>query len=130
VGGWEIAPHAAIEATYFRAGNQRLIAALDYGFDVDLHGYSVAALGKLRSGRFSLFGKIGAIRWIEEGTVVSIAGVGPYSLQDDTLLLGAGVNYELNRRLGLRGEWEQFELSDPPRGTRHDHVWLSAMLHF
>jgi hypothetical protein len=130
LGGWEIGRHGAVEATYFRAGNQRLVAALDFGFDVDVHGYSVAALGKMGRGRLSLFGKVGAIRWIEEGTLVSIRGVSPYSLQDDTLLLGAGVGYELNSRLGVRGEWEQFELSAPQRDKRHDHLWLSAAVHF
>jgi len=126
-GGVDLGRYVAVEAAYFRAGEQRLSPALDFGFAVDFDGYAAAVLGKLPLGRFAAFGKIGALHWKEAGEVITLIPVRrDYSRESESLLLGAGVSFDLHPRLALRGEWEHFEVS----GSARDQAWLSAAVRF
>jgi hypothetical protein len=134
VGGWELGRYAAVEATYFDAGSQRLVPTLDFGFDVDFGGYSAALVGRLPFGRFSTFARVGALWWEEEGEQLGFFGVFPYSRTDESLLLGAGTAYELHRSFALRAEWERFEVEQetplPGVGESRDQLWFSALVRF
>jgi Outer membrane protein beta-barrel domain len=138
-GGAEFGRHLAAEAAYFRAGEQRLSPALDFGFAVDLDGYSAALLAKLPFQRFVAFAKAGALHWEESGDVVTLVGTDRnYSRDNEELLVGAGITFELHRRLLLRAEWEHFELGGSGGGSGflaaedspRDQGWLSAVVRF
>jgi hypothetical protein len=133
VGGWDLGRHVGVEATYFDGGNQRMVPVADFGFDVGFSGYSAAVIGKLPLGPFSAFVRAGALRWREKGELLTIAGPTAYSRADQSLMLGAGVGYDLHRNVSLRGEWERFDVHGAgaaARSARRDQLWLSALVRF
>ena len=134
VGGWDLGRYVAVEAAYFDAGSQHLVPVADNGFDVDFSGHSAAALARLPLGSFSPFVRVGMLRWKEKGELMTIIGPTPYSRADESLLLGAGVGYDVARNFSLRAEWERFEVGGTGaargRDVQQDQLWLSALARF
>lgn len=126
LGGLGLGSHLAVEASWVNLGRQRFDAILDFGFDVDVDGYSAAVVGTWPIGRLSLFGKAGSFWWSEEGQTISLLGVLPYSKDGRDLLLGAGAKLEITPNLLVRGEWERFEFDD----EHADDLWLGLEVRF
>ena len=81
-----------------------------YGFlydkgSVEVTALEVVAVGMLPlANQISLLGKIGLASWEADG---------PGASQDGTdITWGLGVQYDLNRNLGLRAQWQRYE-TDP-----------------
>jgi hypothetical protein len=108
-GGVGLGRYAALEVAYNDFGERSVVPIADFGYDLDLTGYSGAVLGIVPMGRVSLFGKAGVLRWTEEGTIITIAGLQDRSVDGSDLLLGAGVTFGLAPRFGLRAEWERYD---------------------
>jgi hypothetical protein len=107
--GLELGRNFALEVAYHDFGNRRLAGILDFGFDLDLSGYSGTVLWVLPLRRFDLFAKGGWLRWEEDGTTVSLIGARNHSETGSNLLLGGGLRFHLGERIGLRAEWERFD---------------------
>jgi hypothetical protein len=108
-GGLGLGRHVALEVAYNDFGERSVVPVADFGYDLDLSGFSGSVLGIVPVGRFNLFGKAGFLRWTEEGTLLTIAGPRASSQDGSDLLLGAGVTFDLAERFGLRAEWERYD---------------------
>lgn len=117
VGGYRLNPNFAIELSYVDLGTARYSG--DYfgspvvGGRVDVWGLNFGAVGIIPvNPNFSLFGKLGMFGW--EADASDITGGFPFSgLQTGTdLSYGLGLEFSLSNTLGLRLEWESFEVVD------------------
>lgn len=98
----------------------------DLGFDLSVRGLSAALSSRLPLNRFSLFAKIGVFTWEEEGNLLTIAGPRDFAADGTDLLIGAGIDYELWRDLGVRADWERLEFND----LSSDLFWISVQWRF
>lgn len=124
--GLGLGRHVAVEATAYDFGGQRCCFGPDSGVDSEADGYSAAVVGRLPLGRVSLFGKVGALRWNEDATLITIAGPIERSEEGTDLVTGAGVILHLGDHFGLRGEWERFEFAD----STSDGLWAGVQFRF
>lgn len=126
-GGIDLGRHLGVEATYYDFGSRTCCPALaDAGFDTRLDGYSIALVGRLPLDRVELFGKAGTLFWEESGQVITFAGPLPRSADGSDLVAGVGVDYRILDSLGLRAEWETFDLGDDSASS----FWLAAEIRF
>jgi hypothetical protein len=84
----------------------------DAGFALDLTGVSVAAVAGIPISRLRLFAKAGFLAWEADGTLVTIAGAVPFTLDDEDPMGGVGVDLQLTRHFSIRAEWEVFKLAE------------------
>jgi hypothetical protein len=125
--GLGLGRHLAVEATAYDFGGQRCcFDTADAGFESEADGYSAAVVGRLPLGRVSLFGKVGALRWNEDATLITIAGPIERSEEGTDLVTGAGALLRLGDHFELRGEWERFEFAD----STSDGVWAGVQFRF
>lgn len=83
------------------------------GGKVEVSGFNVAVIGNLPlSERFSLFGKLGLFIWEAEASDTT-AGL-PFSDASDgtDISFGIGLSYDFTRQLGMRAEWEMFQIDE------------------
>ena len=81
------------------------------GGKIDVGGFNVGFIGSIPlSERFSLFGKIGLFIWEVEAS--DTTGGLPASARADgsDISFGVGLSYDFTRQLGLRAEWEMFQV--------------------
>jgi OOP family OmpA-OmpF porin len=97
-GGWALNPNFALEAGAVQLGK------LGNGVDeAKARGYTLDAVGTLPlSGPWSLLGRVGL------GEVKTITTLG--SDRGTALKTGLGLQYQLNKSVALRGEWERYRL--------------------
>lgn len=95
--------------------NRNFAAELGYSMLYDKGGVEVTAwelvgIGKYPvSNNFSIFGKLGFAMWEAE------ANLGPFGrVKDDgtDLTFGLGVQYDLSRNFGVRGQWQTYDVGD------------------
>ncbi|HRJ52886.1 MAG TPA: outer membrane beta-barrel protein [Candidatus Thiothrix moscowensis] len=109
-GGARFDPMWGAEAAYNKLGTTSKTgntSGSSAGLENELTGISVAAVGYVPvATQIEAFGKGGAIFWDRETT--QTAGGATTSSKDEgtSPLLGAGVQYQVNDNLHLRGEWE------------------------
>lgn len=72
--------------------------------------WSMSAVGIFPlSNRFSLLGKAGLCRWNDRAFAYEVGGpVYPSGSIGTDLTVGLGTKYEVNKRLGIRAEWERY----------------------
>ena len=104
-GGWQFAPNLAAEFAYVDLGSYG-----PPGATLDQYGVSAQFVGLLPLGQSgaSLFGKAGVFSWSVEqyGSGYYYSTVAENSGTD--LAVGAGLQIDFHRRMGLRAEWERF----------------------
>ncbi|MCZ6506726.1 MAG: hypothetical protein O7A04_01575, partial [Acidobacteria bacterium] len=126
-GGGDLGSHLGVEGTYYDFGSRTCCPNLaDAGFDTLLDGYSIALVGRLPLDRVELFAKAGALWWEEGGHEITIAGPRPLSSEGTGALFGVGVSVRILENLGLRAEWETFDLG----GDSASSLWLAAEIRF
>ncbi len=127
-GGIELGRHWALEVSTQDIGDQRCCGdnVADVGFTSLVGGYSVATLGRLPVGHVVPFLKVGLLHWSEEGEFVTLVGTTRRSADGWDPLLGAGLEVELPGRLGIRAEWERYEIG----GAASDSVTASLVVRF
>ena len=86
---------------------------------IDAQGYTLYGVGRLPlADSVELFGKAGVISWdadsIVDGTLVGAD-------DGDDLALGFGASWNANGTLGLRAEYEWFDIPDA------DNVWMASL---
>ena len=105
-GGYKFNDYFAIEGGYYDFGE-----IIDSGSRLELNGVSLAAVGLVPvSSKVSLFGKVGIHDWDADST-------GTISTQlttdsDTDTFYGVGLNYAINDRWSVRGEFERYEVED------------------
>lgn len=108
IAGWRFLDWFSVEANYVDLGTasdriegQRI--------ETDVSGVSLAAVGFLPIGPVDLFAKLGAINWNAD---VAAPGTGLSGSEDGTdFAYGIGAQFRV-WSLGLRAEYERFDVSD------------------
>jgi len=116
-GGYMLNRSFGIEAAYVNLG------AVSYSGDffgdpvtdgkVEVTGFNIAGIGSLPiSEQLSVFGKLGLFIWEVEAS--DITGGAPFSDTADgtDISFGVGVGYNFTRNLGVRAEWEMFQIDE------------------
>jgi hypothetical protein len=86
---------------------------------IDAQGYTLYGVGRLPlADSVELFGKAGVISW-DADSIVDGALVG--ADDGDDLALGFGASWNANGTLGLRAEYEWFDIPDA------DNVWMASL---
>jgi len=86
---------------------------------IDAQGYTLYAVGRLPLAEsVELFGKAGVISW-DADSIVDGSLVGADN--GDDLALGFGASWNANGTLGLRAEYEWFDIPDA------DNVWMASL---
>ncbi len=113
----------AVEVTYYDFGGQHCCDRIsDFAFDTEIDGTSAALVGRLPLGKLTLFGKAGLLHWSESGDGGTLAGPFHRSESGTDLVTGAGLEFRITERLGVRGEWERFEFGN----GSSDGVWAAV----
>lgn len=113
--GKQLHENLAIELAYTEMGkfsydaNIAFPPTTEYG-EVEPKCWSLSAVGILPlSNHFSLLGKAGFCRWNDRAFAYEVGGpVYPSGSIGTDLTVGFGTKYEINKRLGVRAEWERF----------------------
>lgn len=88
--------------------NRTFAAELGYGMlydkgGVDVTAWELVGIGSFPLGnRFSVFGKLGLAMWEVEA--------GAFDDDGTDLTYGIGLQYDLSNRLGLRGQWQRYDV--------------------
>jgi hypothetical protein len=110
--GVDIGDYLAVELAYLDLGTHSCCSSVvaDWGYVIDVDGYTVSLLGKLPIERFELFARVGYGFWDQSGFVVTIGGQQPFSEHPKDFVAGAGADFNLNDHFAVRAEWEYFKL--------------------
>lgn len=96
-GGYEITPNVAVELGYADVGKASSAAA-----EIKGHGLYVDAVGKVPlTESLSALGRIGAFNGHAKDNLGN-------SDSGTDLKVGLGLQYDLNKQAGIRGEWERY----------------------
>jgi OOP family OmpA-OmpF porin len=108
IAGWRFLDWFSVEANYLDLGTaDDRISGVD--IDVDVSGWSLAAVGFLPIGPVDLFARLGAVNWDAE---ISAPGTGLGGSDDGTdLTYGVGAQFRV-WSLGIRAEYEIFDVAD------------------
>ncbi len=118
-GGYAFTPNFSLEAGYASLGKFGSSAG-----EVKGHGVFLDAVGTVPLGNnFSLLGRIGAFNGKLENTAVGSSDRGT------NVKVGAGVEYDFSKNLGLRGEWERYRF-DATAGSKADTDLVSVGLNY
>jgi OOP family OmpA-OmpF porin len=119
-GGKKFNKHFAVEGGYFNLGKFGFTAVAPTGSLVGsakFQGLNLDAVGILPlTEKFSLLGRLGLTYTEAKDTfqttgTVTVANASP-SKSEANYKMGFGVQYDLTRALGLRGEWERYRVND------------------
>lgn len=121
-GGFKANEHFAIEGLWADLGEVSVSGPGGSG-TVGVDGFGIAAVGIIPlNEKFGIFGKLGMFMWDLSG------GGGLSAASDDgtDLMFGAGVSWNLTEKLGLRAEWERFDID----GDDIDFLSIGAQFNF
>lgn len=132
--GYQFNPYFAIEGGYVDLGKATYTANFNGGSanaSIKASGINLAVLGMFPvSESLSLFGKLGVIN-AEAKTDLRATGL-TASVSNTTLRTGAGLglNYNLEKSIAARIEYEEFyKLGDTDGGTEQVSLWSAAILY-
>jgi opacity protein-like surface antigen len=137
LGGWQLNKYIAFEAEYFDGGtpDDKFNFSYDDGevaadgqltIEADTTGWVLSALGIWPFGEsFNVFAKLGFVMWDVEGKLrIKGSGTdleGPFDFNESASLgsedgtdfaWGVGGTWNITDNMGLRAEYQQFEISD------------------
>ena len=125
--GFDLGRRLTVEASYLDLGSQRCCTDVtDLAFDSSTTGYSAALLARWPIGRFAVYGKVGAMRWREDATLITFGGPSDASDSGTDPLYGAGATFGVTDHFALRAEWERYDFG----GESADGVWAAAQYRF
>jgi len=129
-GGYQFNPNFALEGGYVNLGKFSYSSSVSspamdtVNGHLGVQGADLAALGLLPlNEQWSLYGKAGALY---AKTKLDASSGGAVAVSDESHtgtspLLGAGLNYDLTRKVALRGEWDRyFRVGDSSTTGRGD----------
>jgi OOP family OmpA-OmpF porin len=118
-GGYAFNPNFSVEAGYASLGKFQSPAGEAKGDGVFVDAVGTFPLGN----NFSLLGRVGAFNGKLDNTAVGASERGT------NLKVGAGVQYDFDKNLGLRGEWERYRF-DATGGTNANTDLYSVGLNY
>jgi OOP family OmpA-OmpF porin len=117
-GGYSFTPNFGLEAGYASLGKFSSAAGEAKG-----HGTYLDAVGTVPLGNnFSALGRVGLFGGRLENTAVGSTDSGT------NLKVGAGVQYDFDKNLGVRGEWERYRFDS--FGSKSNADLYSIGLHY
>jgi len=107
-GGFRFLKFLGVEGSYVKFGSPSDSSG---GTDVkiDATGWDAFGVGVLPMGPFEIFAKVGFVMW---NTDTKVSGSGSNSDSGTDTAYGAGVAWVFGKHLGVRGEYERFEISN------------------
>lgn len=76
------------------------------GTNIEVDGFEILAVGKMPlANNFSVYGKVGFLMWDAKAS-----GFGSDDGTD--LTFGIGLQYDVSRNLGIRGQWQRYDVDD------------------
>jgi opacity protein-like surface antigen len=108
LGGYQFNKYLGAELGYADLGKATLSAA-GLSASVEAKAWDLVAVGRVPvADRFSLFGKLGMYR--ADSDLSSNTALIPASSDDNTdVTYGLGAQYDFNKNLGVRAEWQQYK---------------------
>jgi OOP family OmpA-OmpF porin len=106
LGGYQINRTFAAELGYSNLFDKRVS-----GVNVEVTAWELVGLARMPlATNFSVFGKLGFAMWDAEVST----GIPGLSASDDgtDLTFGVGLQYDLNRNFGIRGQWQRYDVSE------------------
>lgn len=123
-GGYRFHPNFSAELGYATLGSAKFGSA-----DVETNAWDLSGLGAFPLGnQFSLFGRLGAYH-----ATTDVSGAGSASEDKNGLTYGLGAQFDLNRNLGLRAEWQRYRKvggGDLGQEANADLLSVGALWHF
>jgi OOP family OmpA-OmpF porin len=111
-GGFNFIKWVGVEASYRDLGTHSDTSGAD-SIDVDIEAFDVNARGILPLGKvIGLFGKVGYGLISTDGSLDVGGSISDFDEDDWELMYGAGVDVYIFKRLGLRAEWEEYDVED------------------
>src|SRR5437016_7600454 len=110
LGGYQINRNFAAELGYQDLGKVTL-SAPGVSFNIKANVWELVGVGAYPfANQFSGYGKLGAYHG-ESKASAAVAGFGSGSLKETNtdLTFGLGVQYDVSRELGVRGEWQRYK---------------------
>jgi len=110
LGGYQINRNFAAELGYQDLGKVTL-SAPGVSFNIKANVWELVGIGAYPfANQFSGYGKLGAYHG-ESKASAAVAGFGSGSLKETNtdLTFGLGVQYDVSRELGVRGEWQRYK---------------------
>lgn len=121
-GGYNLNQYFGIELAYVDLGEAEINAtstapvAGTASISAEADGFTFAGVARYPiNERFDVFGKLGGFVWDVEGGGSLTVGGGTITAtaEDDgtSILFGLGAEYEMGNNIGVRAEWERYEVS-------------------
>lgn len=110
--GNQFTPNVALEFGYTDLGEAK-VSALGVTCKGDADGFGASVVGSLPvANQFSFTGRVGLFR--SDANITCSAGAASVSASDSDIKLtfGVGARYDITKTVGVRGEWERFDLGD------------------
>jgi OmpA-OmpF porin, OOP family len=105
-GGFQVSRHFSVELGYANLGE----ATFDFGAgdtaSVEFSAWDLSAIGAFPIGPVSIFGRLGLFRASVEARE-PLFGIDEEDT-DTGLTYGVGVQYDVNKNLGVRAEWQRY----------------------
>jgi len=105
--GYMLDENFSLEVSYFDLGTVKLPEIPDAGGKAETDGYAASVLGSYPIGALHLTGKIGYL-WAEtDGFVGSVLGPRGFETDENELLLGVGLSFDLTDNFAIRLEYNE-----------------------
>ncbi|MCL4800633.1 MAG: outer membrane beta-barrel protein [Burkholderiales bacterium] len=133
--GWRFHRYLAVEGAYHYLGKFDVnyngpAASGQSTHKVDGWGLSALGIAPLAP-NFSLYGRVGAFNGKVKTTVTGTTPANLLTTEDRTtsLLLGGGVQWDINSRWAVRGEYENYgEIGNSTTGQLRNDMWSASAL--
>jgi len=109
LGGYQINRNFAAELGYIELGKAKA-SAPGLSADIKANAWELVGIGAWPvANQFSIYGKLGFYRG-EAKASASLTGVGSGGFKETNtdLTYGVGVQYDISREFGIRGEWQRY----------------------
>lgn len=119
-GGYQFNRYIAVEGGYVDLGRASISGPQGFA-STDSSAWQIGAVGNLPlTPQFAFTGKLGLARASTDGSG-SVSGI-PFAASDHKTAptYGLGMRYDINKTIGLRGEWERFRVSNAGFGGKSD----------
>lgn len=109
--GNQLNPNTALEFGYADLGEAKFNVSSTVNCKVDAKGFGASLVGSLpAANQFSFTGRVGLFRW--DSDISCSSGAFSASESGTDLAFGVGIRYDMTKTVGLRGEWERYDLDD------------------
>jgi outer membrane immunogenic protein len=120
--GFTFMKYLGIEASYRDLGTHTVTVG-PTTTATDLEALDISALARFSMGRVTLFGKVGYANISQDITIDNGLDIITGDNDDWELMYGVGIDVRILPHLGVRGEWEEFDL-DANLNTFSAGVWF------